>query len=115
MVCAYRHLQLNLQYNTNTVATPMDHDADDTARLTLDLLEARLRHAEYTVYGHLDAEANSLGQSATQRLHDLEKDLDKLTVKSKVVQDLLRLREFMPPWRQLRSKSSRLMLRYSTS
>jgi hypothetical protein len=75
----------------------MDHDADDTARLTLDLLEARLRQAEYTIYGHLDGNANSLKRkSVAERLHELEKGLDVITAKSKVAQDLLKLREFMP-------------------
>lgn len=78
-------------------ATPMDHDADDTARLTLDLLEARLRQAEYTIYGHLDGNANSLKRkSVAERLHELEKGLDLITTKSKVAQDLLKLRKFMP-------------------
>lgn len=75
----------------------MDHDADDTARLTLDLLEARLRQAEYTIYGHLDGNASSLKRkSVAERLHELEKGLDTITAKSKVAQDLLKLREFMP-------------------
>ena len=75
----------------------MDNDADDTARLTLDLLEARLRQAEYAVYGHLDAETSSLGQtSVAQRLHGLERDLDKLAAKSQVAQDLLGLGELLP-------------------
>ncbi|KFY81088.1 hypothetical protein V499_00126 [Pseudogymnoascus sp. VKM F-103] len=75
----------------------MDHDADDTARLTLDLLEARLRQAEYTIYGHLDGNANSRKRkSVAERLHELEKGLDVITAKSKVAQDLLKLRARHP-------------------
>lgn len=83
-------------------AIPMEHDADDdTARLTLDLLESRLRQAEYTIYGHLDGDTNSLKRkTVAERLHELEKGLDVITAKSKVAQDLLKLREFMPwGWR----------------
>lgn len=94
----------------------MDHDADDTARLTLDLLEARLRQAEYTIYGHLDGNANSLKRkSVAERLHELEKGLDTITAKSKVAQDLLKLREFIPRRRQLWLRSSHFMVRCASS
>lgn len=74
----------------------MDKGSDDTARLTLDLLEARLRNIEYAIYGHLEGSTNSFEQkSASERLRSLENALDQLKTKSKVVQDLLKLRKSM--------------------
>jgi hypothetical protein len=96
----------------------MDHDADDTARLTLDLLEARLRQAEYTIYGHLDGNANSLKRkSVAEWLHELEKGLDVITAKSKVAQDLLKLREFIyaPEGGSWRPRSSHFAVRCAAS
>lgn len=73
----------------------MDKASDDTAGLTLDLLEGRLRNIEYAINGHFDGATSSLEQkSAAQRLSDLENALDRLATKSKVVQDLLKLRKF---------------------
>lgn len=74
----------------------MEKDMDETAALTLDLLEARLRTVEYAIYGHLNAPANSSPpnqKSAAERLRDLESVLDQLITKSRVVQDLLKLRK----------------------
>jgi len=73
-----------------------EKDMDETAALTLGLLETRLRTIEYAIYGHLEGLANSSTQnqkSAAERLRDLESALDQLTTKSKVVQDLLKLRK----------------------
>ncbi len=81
-------------YFTNTIA--MENTFDETAVETIDLLEARLRRIEYVVCGH-DEKAtvtdNTNKGTATQRLSDLEHKLHQLASKSRVVQDLLRLRE----------------------
>lgn len=72
----------------------MDHPFDKTAVETIDLLEARLKRIEYAICGHLDSTAVSNAEdSAYKRLGDLEHSLHQLASKSKVVQDLLRLRE----------------------
>lgn len=76
---------------------PMDNTFDKTAVETIDLLEARLKRIEYAVCGHVgDAGIPSNKPSASKRLADLEHSLHQLASKSRVVQDLLRLRE--SPW-----------------
>jgi len=65
---------------------------DKTAVHTIELLEARLRRIEYALYGHVDpATAASTEASAAERLANLEHALHQLTVKSRVLQDLLNL------------------------
>lgn len=72
----------------------MDHTFDTTALETIELLEARLRRIEFAVNGHInESPAIEKGPSAAQRLADLEHSLHQLASKSKVVQELLRLRE----------------------
>jgi hypothetical protein len=72
----------------------MENTFDKTAVETIDLLEARLRRIEYAVYGHVDeASMSSSKGSATQRLQSLEHSLHQLASRSRVIQDLLRLRE----------------------
>jgi len=71
----------------------MDNTFDETATETIGLLEARLRRIEYAVCGHVDQAIPGNKTSATQRLADLEHSLHQLALKSRVIQDLLRLRE----------------------
>jgi len=72
----------------------MDNTFDRTAIETIDLLEARLRRIEFAIRGQTD-ETTTPGSkaSAAKRLADLEHSLHQLASKSRVVQDLLRLRE----------------------
>jgi hypothetical protein len=71
----------------------MENTFDKTAVETIDLLEARLRRLEYVVSGQVDESALlSNKKSAAQRLATLEHSLHQLASKSRVVQDLLRLR-----------------------
>jgi hypothetical protein len=73
----------------------MENTLDKTAVETIDLLEARLRRIEYAVCGRVDESAlSSNKKSATQRLAALEHSLHQLASKSRVVQDLLRLRKY---------------------
>lgn len=72
----------------------MDNTIDKTATETIDLLEARLRRIQYEVYGCQDNEAaTTCKANAGERLADLEHSLHQLALKSRVIQDLLRLRE----------------------
>ncbi len=72
----------------------MESTFDKTAVETIDLLEARLRRIEYAVCGHDEKAtiADNKG-TATQRLSDLEHKLHQLASKSRVILDLLKLRE----------------------
>jgi len=73
----------------------MENTFDKTAVETIDLLEARLRRIEYAVCGQLDESSIVRSKtSATQRLASLEHSLHHLASKSRVIQDLLKLREF---------------------
>lgn len=86
---------LNISSNTSD-AIVMENTFDKTAVETIDLLEARLRRIEYAVCGQVDESALSSHKiSAAQRLATLEHSLHQLASKSRVVQDLLRLREFI--------------------
>lgn len=73
----------------------MENSFDKTATETINLLEARLRRIEYVVHGHehsnFDPEDET--KSAATRLENLERALHDLTVKSKVIKDLLQLRK----------------------
>lgn len=73
----------------------MESSFDKTAMTTIDLLESRLRRIEYVVYGqeHAIADPEYEFESATTRLENLERALYGLTLKSKVIKDLLQLRE----------------------
>jgi hypothetical protein len=72
----------------------MNNSFDETAVETIDLLEARLRRIEFAVCGQVkDAPARDGQFSTVQRLRKLESSLHQLASKSKVVQDLLRLRK----------------------
>jgi len=75
----------------------MENTFDKTAVETIDLLEARLRRIEYAICGEVDEAAiSSNKQSASKRLAELEHALHQLASKSRVVQDLLKLREYAP-------------------
>jgi hypothetical protein len=72
----------------------MENTFDKTAVETIDLLEARLRRIEYAVCGHVDEATNTGNKtSAVKRLGELEHSLHQLASRSRVVQDLLKLRE----------------------
>jgi hypothetical protein len=70
----------------------MDIAFDETALETIDLLEARLKRIQYAVCGYI-GEAASNNENATKRLADIEDSLHKLAAKSRIIQDLLNLRE----------------------
>lgn len=76
----------------------MENPFDETATQTIDLLEARLRRIEYVVHGqeydHTGPEDHS--ESASARLERLDRALYGLTVKSKVIKDLLQLHSQYP-------------------
>jgi hypothetical protein len=74
----------------------MENTFDKTAVETIDLLEARLRRIEYAICGEVDeATISTNNQSASKRLAELEHALNQLASKSRVVQDLLKLREYL--------------------
>lgn len=76
----------------------MDQTFDKTASETIDLLAARLRRIEHAVCGHIDTTSittSDVSISAYERLADLEHVLHGLASKSRVIQDLLKLREFI--------------------
>lgn len=76
----------------------MENSFDKTATETIDLLEARLRRIEYAVCGHIDeATLGSQKESATKRMSELEYSLHQLASKSRVIQDLLKLRMYPIP------------------
>lgn len=70
----------------------MDTTLDKTALETIDLLEARLKRIQYAVYGHVNHGALSGTENASTRMRQLEGNLHQLASKSRVIQDLLRLR-----------------------
>lgn len=80
----------------------MDNTFDKTASETIDLLEARLRRIEHAVCGHIDTTSITTSDvhiSAYERLAELEHILNGLASKSRVIQDLLKLREsFLVEW-----------------
>jgi hypothetical protein len=60
----------------------------------IEQLEARLQRIEYVVSGHLDKSIlKNDTRSASTRLRDLEQSLNQLVSKSRVIQDLLKLRK----------------------
>ncbi|TAQ84551.1 hypothetical protein B7494_g7129 [Chlorociboria aeruginascens] len=73
----------------------VNNTLDKTATETIELLEARLRRIEYAISGRqVEYPVPSNQQaSAASRLTDLEHSLHQLASKSRVIQDLLRLRE----------------------
>ena len=70
----------------------MANTFDKTALETIDLLEARLKRIEYAVGEHVDEATISQEENATKRLGELEHSLHQLASKSRVIQDLLKLR-----------------------
>lgn len=72
----------------------MSSSLDNTASDAIELLEARLQQVRYVIAGHNSESAVKEGRKpAYGRLEDLEHGLDQLISKSKVIQDLLRLRK----------------------
>ena len=71
----------------------MENTFDKTALETIDLLQARLKRIEYAVYGQATKVVDSNNENATKRLGHLEHSLHQLASRSRVIQDLLRLRE----------------------
>lgn len=76
----------------------MAKDLDETAVLTLDLLEARLRALEYVINGHYTVvtSGGTSKKTAVEKLEELEGGLDQLTAGSRFVSDLLELRTRYP-------------------
>lgn len=71
----------------------MDSTFDNTATETIDLLEARLCRIEYAVSGQVRGPLVADGKPPVeQRLASLERALHQLAAKSRVIQDLLRIR-----------------------
>ena len=71
----------------------MENSFDKTAVETIDLLEARLRRIEYAICGEVNTETAAANKEPiTNRLGELEHSLHQLAAKSRVVQDLLKLR-----------------------
>lgn len=75
----------------------MDYPLDRTTIDIIEQLEARLQRIEYVTSGHLDGSVlKDDTRSASMRLRDLEQGLGQLVSKSRVVQDLLKLRKLFP-------------------
>jgi hypothetical protein len=75
----------------------MENTFDQTTVETIELLEVRLRRIEYAVCGQVDeATLSNNKQPISKRLSELEHSLHQLASKSRVVQDLLRLRKYTP-------------------
>lgn len=71
----------------------MDQTPNDVSSETIKLLEARLRRIEHAVCGDIGRDALvSDKATVSSRLADLERSLHQLSAKSKVAQDLLKLR-----------------------
>lgn len=70
----------------------MESPLNQIASNTIELLEARLRRIQYVTFGQQELMVTEDKIPATRRLKDLESALDQLVTKSRVMQDLLRLR-----------------------
>ena len=93
LTCLFQYWT-SAQHHPNAIV--MENTFDKTAVETIDLLEARLRRIEYAVCGQVNESALSSNKtSAAQRLAALEHSLHQLASKSRVVQELLRLRKFL--------------------
>jgi hypothetical protein len=66
---------------------------NQTPRDTIDLLEARLKRIQYVITGVNNDAAPKPGAPAIVMLQELEHGLNQLVTKSKVLQDLLKLRK----------------------
>lgn len=74
----------------------MDHPFDQASNETIDLLEARLRRIEFAVCGEASSKTSEhAGKTVSDRLGELEHSLHQLAARSKVVQDLLKLRKLL--------------------
>src|SRR5436190_23483072 len=72
----------------------MSTSRDQTACDTIELLEARLKRLHYVITGHHPEVVTTNSRTpANVMLKDLERGLDQLIAKSKVIQDLLKLRK----------------------
>jgi hypothetical protein len=77
----------------------MEYSLDRTATDIIEQLETRLQRIEYVTSGHLDGSVlKDDNRSASMRLRDLEQGLGQLVSKSRVVQDLLKLRKLFPTY-----------------
>jgi len=78
----------------------MDYLLDRTTTGIIEQLEARLQRIEYVTIGHLDKSVlNDNKRSVYVRLGDLEHGLNQLVSKSRVIQDLLKLRKLFLVWK----------------
>ena len=74
----------------------MEYSLDQTTSEIIEQLEARLRRIEYVTLGHLDGSIlNDDSKSASMILKVVEQGLGHLVSKSRVVQDLLKLRKLL--------------------
>lgn len=71
----------------------MESSSNQIASDTIELLEARLRRIEYVLFGQQEIAVSEDKRSASRRLQDLENALSQLVTKSRVMQDLLKLRK----------------------
>lgn len=85
-------LSCHLHFSGAGRTMAMDNTFDKTALETIDLLEARLKRIEYAICGHVNPATISSDENAGKRLADLEHSLHTLASKSKVIQELLKLR-----------------------
>jgi hypothetical protein len=75
----------------------MEYSLDRTATDIIERLEARLQRIEFVTSGHLDGSVlKDDTRSASMRLRDLEQGIGQLASKSRVIQDLLKLRKLFP-------------------
>jgi DNA mismatch repair ATPase MutS len=72
----------------------MESSLDQIADETIELLEARLQRIEYAVTGQrVQGAVKDDARPAIKRLEDLERSLNRLVTKSRVMQDLLKIRK----------------------
>ncbi|KAK2624100.1 hypothetical protein QTJ16_006734 [Diplocarpon rosae] len=75
----------------------MEHTFDKIATETIDLLEARLHRLEFAFSGQTEGASSASNEfTVTQRLASLEHSLHQLTLKSRAVQELLKLHSKHP-------------------
>lgn len=87
----------------------MESPFDQTADETIELLEARLRRIEYVVTGQrAEVEDKDDTRPAIKRLEGLERSLNRLVGKSRLMQDLLKIRK-SPHWFPFKQRTNNYM------
>lgn len=75
----------------------MESPLSRTSIDVIEQLEARLQRIEYVTCGYFDkSKLTDDTRSASLRLRNLEQSLDQLVSKSRVIQELLKLRKLFP-------------------